>query len=218
MMECKVIGTLHNADIQTVHELLRSMSHSPVDRIAYHEIILKDPQRMRAPPKVRLQCPLPTPVSVRGKDDVLLEEMTTTKDESNCSWIMRHEGAPMRSSEATALPATVMEVLESHLKGSRGSIEAFWTSTMGLKLDHALMKDGNRYQLEHDDFDIEVLICRLRKLPDPMKPENAKYLVHNNFIVEIIAKSSKKDFREAAKAVGSFAEQLVPYVECQKAA
>lgn len=123
----------------------------------------------------------------------------------------------MGSAEAAALPATVIEVVESQLKGSKASIEGFWKLTMQLELDHALMKDGNRYLVEHDNFDIEVLICRLRKLPHPMRPENAKYIVRNSVLVELVAKSTKEDFREAAKAVGSFCGQLSPYAECTKA-
>lgn len=124
----------------------------------------------------------------------------------------------MGSSEAAALPATVTEVVECKLTGSKKSIEKFWKLTMGLKLDYGLVKNGNRYRVEHDNFDIEVLICRLRKLSDPMRPEHAKDLVGGSVLMELVTKSTKEGFREAAKAVGSFCDQLSPYAECTKAA
>lgn len=127
-------------------------------------------------------------------------------------------GKPMGSSEAAALPATIIEVVESKLKGSKKSVEKFWKLTMGLKLDYGLVKTGNRYHVEHDSFDIEVLICRLRKLSDPMKPENAKDLVGGSVLMELVTKSTKEGFREAARAVGSFCDQLSPYAEFIKAA
>lgn len=42
--------------------------------------------------KVRLQCSLQPPISTRGQDDVLLDEMTRSQGEDEVTWIMRHEG------------------------------------------------------------------------------------------------------------------------------
>eukprot|EP00877_Chromochloris_zofingiensis_P004258 jgi/Chrzof1/13833/Cz08g14080.t1 len=117
-------------------------------------------------------------------------------------WRMIHEGSPALGPQYKDLPATVREISRSTLFGKHAHN---FVASLGAQTEFQLQRSGNLYICTHQGYEVEVSIHTIRSTVAPYTDFTPGFL-----LVEVTAAADDSNKFEVAKALGSFAERLLP--------
>ena len=85
---------------------------------------------------------------------------------------MVHEGMPLRSKQANALPATVRAVTQSSCRGP--DVPAFWAA-LGFRKQYSMIKAGHAFCCFLEEHEVDVAVVQVFKEAPTGKPQEAAH-------------------------------------------
>lgn len=196
--ECRCVGVL-GADLGPALEILRGICTS-FRTVTRREIVLKAPLQPSA-------TATSTEIRLVKVTDKATQPYNPLKDPPPELWLVRHEGLVLRGT-AAELPASIREVTEATSSGA--GVVDFWMS-LGARLEYEFERTGNMYTCVQDGVEIQVFVF------DMKNPKDGKVL-KIGFLVEAVAVADTKEkIVPVARALGAFAQRLIPHVELRRA-
>ncbi|KAI3433529.1 hypothetical protein D9Q98_003339 [Chlorella vulgaris] len=220
-LECRAVGTLEEAQLGELTELLIGLSGTQPEALNQHEVVLKAPADAAASttggprawkPDLRLQHDLSPSSSGRG-------------DAASEAWTVLQFSLHLRGKQHAALPATVRHVTRTQCTGE--DVPAFWQA-LGFAPHFQLVRRGHCFLVPLEGQEVQVSVCRVLRLQprpashdgsasQPAAAQQWEELSPGRMLVEAVAcVPSEADHMASVAAVTALAELLQLYTTLQR--
>ncbi|KAK9796694.1 hypothetical protein WJX73_002087 [Symbiochloris irregularis] len=190
--ECRAFGVCKRSDSQELCSYLSGLTDNRPEQITVHETRLVAPNK-----KLQLLCSRAQPFPA-GDASV---------------WMVKLEGSMTRGKELMALPAAARAVGRIQCYGA-DSLE-FLQQSLGFTEMHGTRKHGQRIQLCHDDFLLQVDVMQLDSISEAgtaRPPPDGDYSMVEVSIYPV----ADGQQLQACRAIGSLAGKLQRFVTLRK--
>eukprot|EP00884_Botryococcus_braunii_P003476 jgi/Botrbrau1/13129/Bobra.0187s0084.1 len=203
MYECRAVSAVELMAMSAVEELLTGLAGQSGTPLHLHEVVMRM-HREGGQAEVRLLR------NVAAEEKLHPDPLDPA---SAHTWLVRHEGLPVRGKGLAELPASVRSVVEVGFSG--GDVRLFWGG-LGFFLNHELVKKGFSWSVPWGSHTLQVRLVKVQRLKEQGLLESVEQLSVLHGFLDITGKATDDSYAAVALAIGSLGEALEPYVTLRK--